>query len=91
MFGGKTPKRVADETVQKICSKAQLENDLQGYPMFKALEYRTQVVNGINYFIKVQVDDDGSCIYLKLHASPGAEKVKLVGLEEGFSLSSQFL
>ncbi|XP_077924540.1 cystatin-B isoform X1 [Halichoerus grypus] len=39
--------------------KAQLEEqENKKYATFKAVEFRSQVVAGMNYFIKVQVDDD---------------------------------
>ncbi|XP_015423598.1 PREDICTED: uncharacterized protein CYSTATIN-B isoform X2 [Myotis davidii] len=39
--------------------KPQLEEkESKNYPIFKATKYRSQVVAGINYFIKVQVADD---------------------------------
>ncbi|XP_034508852.1 cystatin-B [Ailuropoda melanoleuca] len=39
--------------------KAQLEErENKKYATFKAVEFRSQVVAGRNYFIKVQVDDD---------------------------------
>ncbi|NXX56365.1 CYTA protein, partial [Scopus umbretta] len=38
------------------------------YDIFKAIEYRTQVVAGINYFIKVQVCN-GSYVHLRVFQS----------------------
>ncbi|XP_030872573.1 cystatin-B [Leptonychotes weddellii] len=39
--------------------KPQLEEqENKKYATFKAVEFRSQVVAGMNYFIKVQVDDD---------------------------------
>ncbi|XP_023604506.1 cystatin-B-like [Myotis lucifugus] len=39
--------------------KSQLEEkENKKYPTFKATEYKSQVVQGTNYFIKVQVADD---------------------------------
>ncbi|KAB0346032.1 hypothetical protein FD755_024318 [Muntiacus reevesi] len=39
--------------------KSQLEEKVdKKFPMFKAVEFRSQVVAGMNYLIKVQVDED---------------------------------
>lgn len=39
--------------------KSQLEEKAnKKYPLFKAVEYKSQLVAGTNYFIKVQVDND---------------------------------
>lgn len=91
MLGGKGNIKVADAHIQEICILAQKENGLQGYSMFKAINYRSQVVNGMNYFIKVQVDEDGSCILLRLYVPVNSTMPELIGLEEGFNLNSQIL
>lgn len=46
----------ADDTVREICEKvrAEVEAKLEKcFPEFTPLKYRTQLVNGINYFVKV--------------------------------------
>ncbi|NWH66655.1 CYTA protein, partial [Geococcyx californianus] len=51
--------------------KPQLEKKLnRTYPIFKAVEYRTQVVAGVNYCIKVQVSDDEYVHLLVFQALP---------------------
>ncbi|ELK37340.1 PREDICTED: cystatin-B isoform X4 [Myotis davidii] len=61
MAGGLTETRPATAEIQAIADKVkpQLEEkESKNYPIFKATKYRSQVVAGINYFIKVQVADD---------------------------------
>ena len=58
MPGGLTEARPADTEIQKIATtvKPQLEEKTKKtYEKFEAIIYRTQVVAGINYYIKVHV------------------------------------
>ncbi|NXE07883.1 CYTB protein, partial [Lophotis ruficrista] len=49
--------------------KPQLERrQNRTYPIFTAIVFRTQVVAGVNYFIKVQ-DDDDDYVHLKVFQS----------------------
>ncbi|KAH8020336.1 hypothetical protein HPB51_000786 [Rhipicephalus microplus] len=48
----------ADATVQEICDKVRsdVEKKLgQNFAEFTPVNYRTQVVNGTNYFVKVSI------------------------------------
>uniref|UniRef100_G1PZS7 Cystatin domain-containing protein n=2 Tax=Myotis lucifugus TaxID=59463 RepID=G1PZS7_MYOLU len=59
--GGLSETRPATAKIQAIADKvkSQLEEkENKKYPIFKATEYKSQVVQGTNYFIKVQVADD---------------------------------
>ncbi|XP_036301597.1 cystatin-B [Pipistrellus kuhlii] len=59
--GGTSDTKPATDEIQAIADqvKSQLEEKVnKKYPTFKATEYKSQVVAGINYFIKVQVEDD---------------------------------
>mgnify|MGYP002507290866 CR=1 FL=1 len=61
MCGGTSSAQPATAEIQAIADqvKSQLEEKTnKKYRMFKAVEFKSQVVAGTNYFIKVQVDDD---------------------------------
>uniref|UniRef100_A0A3B4F903 Cystatin-B n=1 Tax=Pundamilia nyererei TaxID=303518 RepID=A0A3B4F903_9CICH len=57
MCGGLTEEKEADEEVQKICDMKPLAEQKTGrnFEVFTAENYKTQVVAGTNYFIKVYV------------------------------------
>ncbi|KFP24364.1 Cystatin-B, partial [Colius striatus] len=54
---------IADQVKQQLESKENTK-----YSMFKAILYRSQVVAGTNYFIKMQVSDN-SYIHLRVFQS----------------------
>ncbi|XP_034972330.1 cystatin-A isoform X2 [Zootoca vivipara] len=59
--GGLSPVKLATPEIQAITDqvKCQLEAKVnQAFNLFKAIEFRTQVVAGTNYFIKVQYAED---------------------------------
>ncbi|KAJ6652315.1 hypothetical protein lerEdw1_012725 [Lerista edwardsae] len=61
--GGLSPTRPATAAVQAIANqvKSQLESqEDRAFPTFRAVEFRTQVVAGTNFFIKVQYGDGRS-------------------------------
>ncbi|XP_053156794.1 cystatin-B-like [Hemicordylus capensis] len=65
--GGLTDAQPATSDVQKLVDqvKPQIEEkENKSYPVFNAIEFKTQVVAGINYFIKVDV---GEAVYMHLN------------------------
>ncbi|XP_066091441.1 cystatin-B [Saccopteryx bilineata] len=71
MCGGCTATQPATADVQAIADqvKPQLEaKENKNYTMFKAVEFKSQIVAGTNYFIKVQVADD-DFIHIRVYKS----------------------
>ncbi|XP_065906893.1 cystatin-B-like [Dysidea avara] len=59
--GGRTPEQPATAEIQELADKVrpQVEGQLGRSPsLYKAISYSTQVVAGMNYFIKIQIGDD---------------------------------
>ncbi|XP_074478096.1 cystatin-B-like [Sebastes fasciatus] len=57
-IGGLTPPAEADKDIQKLCDSVKVQAEkLAGktYDVFTAIRYRSQLVNGNIYFIKVHV------------------------------------
>uniref|UniRef100_A0A668RSY7 Cystatin domain-containing protein n=1 Tax=Oreochromis aureus TaxID=47969 RepID=A0A668RSY7_OREAU len=52
MCGGLTEEKQADEAVQNICDAVKQKTG-RNFEVFTAKSYKTQVVAGTNYFIKV--------------------------------------
>ncbi|XP_038614496.1 cystatin-A1-like [Tachyglossus aculeatus] len=79
MPGGLTEAKPATPKVQEIAEevKSQLEQRTnRTYPTFKAVEYKTQVVAGLIYYIKVYVSEE-EYIHLKVFQSLPNEKQPL--------------
>ncbi|XP_032262041.1 cystatin-A [Phoca vitulina] len=69
--GGLTEAKPATPEIQEIVNKVkpQLEEKTnESYQEFEAVEYKTQVVAGINYYIKVRVGDN-NYIHMKVFKS----------------------
>ncbi|XP_004578329.1 cystatin-A [Ochotona princeps] len=72
--GGLTDAKPATPEIQEMVNKfkSQLEEETnERYEQFEAVEYKTQVVAGTNYYIKVRVGED-RYIHMKIFKSlPG--------------------
>ncbi|NXO59707.1 CYTA protein, partial [Aramus guarauna] len=87
MPGGLSETKPATPEVQHIVNevKSQFESkENRTYGIFEAIAYKTQVVAGINYFVKVQVSDV-NYVHLKVfqrlpHENQGPS---LVGFQTG--------
>nr|XP_060616888.1 stefin-C-like [Anolis sagrei ordinatus] len=85
--GGLSEVMTATPEVQELAdqTKGEIEQkENKKYPIFKATEYRTQVVKGTNYFIKV---DGGQEKYLHLRIyeplPQSGEKISLTSYQTG--------
>ncbi|OBS81004.1 hypothetical protein A6R68_20801, partial [Neotoma lepida] len=76
--GGLTEARPATPEIQEIADQLE-EKTNEKYEKFEAVEYKTQVVAGVNYFIKVDV---GNGHYAHLKVFKG-----LPGQNDGLELS----
>ncbi|XP_037380463.1 cystatin-A [Talpa occidentalis] len=80
MPGGLSEVKPATQEIQEIANevKPQLEEQTnEAYEEFEAVEYKTQVVAGIFYYIKVRVGDNR---YIHLKVFSGLQREKGVSL-----------
>ena len=81
--GGLSDTKNKDDTIQNIVNN--FRNEIQEkvkkeFNKFEAHSYKTQVVAGINYFVKVNTDDE--YIHIRIFKSlPPENNFKLVALE----------
>ncbi|XP_039617926.1 cystatin-A-like [Polypterus senegalus] len=84
--GGWTAVKPADDNVKAICNQARHDVEKQegkNFQEFVALKYRSQVVNGTNYLIMVQVAHN-ECLHLKIHQSLPCygNQTKVIGVQK---------
>ncbi len=68
MCGGFGNVKTADDSIVAICNevKSQVQNQLnETFTVFEPVHYKTQVVNGTNYLIKVRTDE--GFVHAKVH------------------------
>ncbi|XP_077202441.1 cystatin-A [Paroedura picta] len=87
MPGGLTAAKPATPEIQQIADKVkpQLEaRENKSYPVFTAVEYRTQVVAGVNYFIKIGVGH-GEYVHMRVFESLPCNNgtISLTGYQTG--------
>lgn len=86
MCGGIGATKEADEEIQAVCNqmKAAVEQKCsKSYTEFTAKQYATQVVAGMNYFIKVHVGDDKHIHIRAYKPLPGQGDLQLINVLEG--------
>ncbi|XP_005386564.1 PREDICTED: cystatin-A [Chinchilla lanigera] len=88
--GGLSEAKPATPEIQEIADKvkSQLEEKTnESYQEFVAVEYKSQVVAGVNYFIKVRVGDHGYVHIKVFKPLPGQNEdtLELSGYQTGKS------
>ncbi|XP_004696958.1 cystatin-B [Echinops telfairi] len=79
MLGGTSATKPATAEIQEIVDKVKAqveEKENKTFQVFKAVEYKSQVVAGTNYFIKVHVGNE-NFMHLNVHESLPHEKKPL--------------
>ncbi|XP_067390170.1 cystatin-B-like [Emydura macquarii macquarii] len=76
---------------KRVLVKKKVKPELEGkenktYPVFEAIKYRSQVVAGTNYFIKVSISDStNECVHLEVFQGlpPDNQEPSLIDYETG--------
>jgi len=89
LAGGYSETKHADADVRETAVKAKASTQTKlgkNYALFEAISYRSQIVNGTNYLIKVKTDN--GYIHIKVYRSFKGE-VELKSIQEGQTLGSE--
>ena len=94
MLGGPSAAKPADDTIRQIVNeiRPKVEETLNAtYTIYEPVSYKTQVVAGTNFFVKVKVDGD-SYIHLKIFRPLpcNGTELKLLQQSAGHSLQDGF-
>ncbi|XP_004081116.1 leukocyte cysteine proteinase inhibitor 1-like [Oryzias latipes] len=85
--GGLTETRVANEDIQKICNLVKdRAEEMAGkrFDLFGAISYRSQVVAGIMYYIKVYAPHEGKENFVHIEVFEDLEgNTELVKIQDG--------
>ncbi|XP_075413281.1 cystatin-A [Tenrec ecaudatus] len=93
--GGLSEAKRATPEIQEMVNevKSQLEEQTnESYEEFEAVEYKTQVVAGVNYYVKIRVGDE-KYIHIKMFKSlPGEnQSLTLTGYQTGKSRDDEIV
>ncbi|XP_073526974.1 cystatin-A2-like [Phyllobates terribilis] len=84
VVGGIGAEKPADAEVQDVCKKVKpqfIKQSGKNADTFQLLSYKTQVVSGKNYFVKVDIGDD--FCHLKISAPHSGKDPELLGWQCG--------
>ncbi|XP_013778661.1 cystatin-A2-like [Limulus polyphemus] len=82
--GGTSEVKEVDDVVREVCNKVREMVEKQAgksFAEFTPVGYKSQIVNGVNYFIKVKVSE-ADHLHVRAHKSFQGE-VTLAGYQEG--------
>ena len=80
MFGGFSKAKLATDDIKKIVKEIQPkieERTNEKYNVFEAISFKSQVVKGVNYVIKVLVGNE-NYIHIRLYVPLGNEEKKIL-------------
>ena len=80
MIGGFTKARLADDEIKKIVKEIQPkieERTNEKYTVFEAISFKSQVVKGVNYVVKILVDNE-SFLHARIYVPLGKEEKKIL-------------
>lgn len=68
--GGASEEKEATAEIQAFCDELKEEilqkSGKSSASLFKALKYTSQIVAGTNYFVKIQIDENGESIHARI-------------------------